>query len=109
MGDGMLRKTMRALQLGLLLACVPSALQAQYFGRQKVQYEEFDWQVMKTPHFDLHYYPEEKIPTDDAARMVERWYSRLSREFQHEFKKKPLIYYADQPDFQQTNVIGEQL
>lgn len=64
---------------------------------------------MKTQHFDVHYYPEEQQVTQDASRMAERWYNRLSRAFQHEFKKKPLILYADHPDFQQTNVISEQL
>lgn len=93
----------------LLIACMPSMAAAQYFGRQKVQYEDFDWRVLRTPRFDIHYYPEELEVTQDAARMSERWYSRLSRAFQHEFKKKPLIFYADHPDFQQTNVIESML
>ena len=93
----------------LLIACMPSLGEAQYFGRQKVQYEDFDWRVLRTPRFDIHYYPEELEVTQDAARMSERWYSRLSRAFQHEFKKKPLIFYADHPDFQQTNVIESML
>ena len=32
--------------------------EAQYFGRNKVQYENFDFKVLKTQHFDIHYYPE---------------------------------------------------
>src|SRR5262249_19086529 len=107
---GMLfRITSRKLIAGLALVLAPSAVQAQYFGRQKVQYENFDWRVMTTTHFDVHYYPEEEPVTTDAARMAERWDSRLSKAFQHEFKKKPLIFYADHPDFQQTNVIGGML
>lgn len=95
----------------LLLACAasffaPGGASAQYFGRQKVQYENFDWKVMQTPHFRIHYYPPEQLVTKDAARMAERWYLRLSQTFQHEFDEKPLIFYADHPDFQQTNVIG---
>lgn len=105
----MLRNVKRAGLFLALLACLPSALQAQYFGRQKVQYQDFDWWVISTPHFDVHYYPDEVAATEDMARMAERWYARLSREFQHEFKKKPLILYADHPDFQQTNVISEEL
>jgi Tol biopolymer transport system component len=81
----------------------------QYFGRQKVQYETFDWQIMETEHFDVHFYPEEQTLTQDAARMSERWYARLSRAFQHEFVKKPIIFYADHPDFQQTNTTWGQL
>src|SRR5205814_4906229 len=52
--------------------------QAQYFGRNKVQYENFDFKVLRTAHFDLYYYPEERPAADIAARMAERWYARLS-------------------------------
>jgi Tol biopolymer transport system component len=83
--------------------------EAQYFGRQKVQYEDFAWRVLDSNHFNIHFYPEEQAATEDAAREAERWYSRLALSFQHEYDKKPLIFYADQPDFQQTNVIGEML
>lgn len=107
---GMVSRKLGLAVAGLLItACMPSLGQAQYFGRQKVQYEDFDWRVLHTPRFDIHYYPEETEVTQDAARMSERWYSRLSRAFQHEFKKKPLIFYADHPDFQQTNVIESML
>jgi hypothetical protein len=38
--------------------------------------------------------------------MAERWYERLARTFQHELgERRPLILYADHPDFQQTNVL----
>ncbi|MGH7466961.1 MAG: peptidase S9 [Longimicrobiales bacterium] len=103
------RITSSRVILGLALLIAPSTLSAQYFGRQKVQYEDFDWKILPTTHFDVHFYPEEQVVSTDAARMAERWYLRLSRAFQHEFKKKPLIFYADHPDFQQTNVIGGML
>src|SRR5512143_869110 len=77
--------------------------EAQYFGRQKVQYQRFNWQVLETEKFDVHYYPAEATAAQDAARMAQRWYARLSGAFQHELKKKPIVLYADQPDFQQTN------
>ncbi|MGH7507781.1 MAG: peptidase S9, partial [Longimicrobiales bacterium] len=54
----------------------------------------------------IHFYPIEEEPTRDAARMAERWYTRLSPIFQHEFEEKPIVFYADHPDFQQTNVTG---
>jgi Tol biopolymer transport system component len=61
---------------------------------------------MTTPHFDLHFYPEEEEPARDAGRMLERWYHRQSSLLRHEFTRKPVILYATHPDFQQTNVIG---
>ncbi len=104
-----MKRAGRAAALAMIAMLLPSLASAQYFGRQKVQYEDFDWWVLKTDHFNVHFYPEERVAIEDAAREAERWYSRLSLAFQHEFKKKPLILYADQPDFQQTNVIGQML
>jgi Tol biopolymer transport system component len=96
------------LVAALLLAPVPA--DAQYFGRNKVQYDEFDFRVLPTPHFDVYYYTEKEEAIQDVARMAERWYERLARLFQHEFtERKPLIFYADHPDFQQTNTIRGQL
>jgi Tol biopolymer transport system component len=97
------------LLLAALLA-LSSLASAQYFGRNKVQYETFDFHVMKTEHFDIYFYPEEEAAVRDAARMAERWYSRLSGIFKHEFSaRKPILFYADQTDFQQTNAIGGEI
>ena len=84
--------------------------EAQYFGRNKVQYEQFDFQVLKTEHFDLFYYPAEREAALLAGRMAERWYSRLSRLLNHELKsRQPLIIYANHPHFEQTNAIAGEL
>ena len=55
----MLRITTAAKVGALAILLSPLAAQAQYFGRQKVQYEDFDWRVLGTQHFDVHFYPEE--------------------------------------------------
>ena len=34
-----------------------SSLNAQYFGRNKVQYETFNFKVIQTKHFDIYFYP----------------------------------------------------
>jgi Tol biopolymer transport system component len=95
-----------ALMASTALAVCTSAASAQYFGRNKVQYDDFSFRVLKTPHFDVHYYPVEEEAIQDLARMSERWYERYARMFQHEFEgSKPLIIYADHPDFQQTNTL----
>jgi Tol biopolymer transport system component len=94
----------------LLLAAAAAQAGAQdYFGRNKVQYESFDWRIVKSDHFDNFFYPPESTIVRDAARMAERWYSRHSDTFRHAFDRKSLIFYADQPDFEQTNVVSEQI
>ena len=91
-----------------LLLSVPLPASAQYFGRNKVQYEggrEF-WQL-PTQNWMVYFYAEESEAIEDIARMAERWYERFSRIFQHEFEqRKPLIIYADHADFQQTNTLA---
>ena len=91
-----------------LLLSLPMAGSAQYFGRNKVQYEGgFDFRVLTTQNWEIHYYPQAESAVEDIARLAERWYERFSRVFQHDFDiAKPLIIYADHPDFQQTNTLA---
>jgi Tol biopolymer transport system component len=95
----------------VLLAIVLSTLStatasAQYFGRNKVQYKDFDFEVLKTEHFDIYYYPTAKEGVEIAARMAERWHARLGKLLEHELTgRQPLILYASHPDFEQTNTI----
>ncbi len=106
----------RSLALAALAALVsllgPAAesLQGQYFGRNKVQYESFDFQVLSTEHFDVYYYEAEAEAAEMAARMAERWYARLSRVLNHEFRhRQPIILYANHPHFEQTNATPQQI
>ncbi len=99
---------LRRLGLGLLLlGALPSVLPAQYFGQNKVQYRKFDFQILKTEHFDIHFYPEARQAAFDAGRMAERSYAILSKVLRHEYReRKPIILYASHSDFQQTNALG---
>ncbi len=88
-----------------VLAVVPTGAGAQYFGKNKVQYREFEWKVLESDHFDLYFYEGERRIAVDAARIAERAYDRLSAILDHEFEEKiPLIIYASHTDFQSTNV-----
>src|SRR5215470_9032231 len=93
----------------LLLALAPTAT-AQYFGRNKVQYKKLNFQVLKTEHFDIYFYPEEREGIDIAARMAERWHARLERVLGHKLRgRQPLVLYASHADFEQTNAIEGEL
>ena len=92
-----------AAALGLLLLASPAG--AQYFGRNKVQYDRFDFRVLETPHFDIYYYAEERAAVDVAARLAERWYDRLSAALDHQFaRRQPIVLYASHGHFAQTTV-----
>jgi dipeptidyl aminopeptidase/acylaminoacyl peptidase len=102
------RATLSLFLLSMFAAAGPAS--AQYFGQNKVQYEQFDFKMFETDQFDVYFYPSEQRAVEDAARMAERWYDRHSRTFLREFQeKKPLIFYANSPDFKQTNAVRGQL
>jgi hypothetical protein len=103
----MKHRLLTAVGLTVLAAVVwVDVAEAQRFGRNKVQYRAFDFQVIETEHFDIYFYDEMRDAALDAARMTERAYARLSRVLRHEFRdRKPIILYASHTDFQQTNVL----
>ena len=103
------RRTAVAGALAVLVGglALPAPAGGQYFGRNQVQYEKFDFEVLQTEHFDVHYYPRERAAAEAASRMAERWYHRLSTVLRHQLTgRQPLILYATAPEFQQTNVVG---
>ncbi len=84
----------------------PAAV-AQYFGQNQVQYRDFDFVVLKTAHFDIYYYAEQKRHAEEVARLAERWYERFSKLFGHRMKdRQPLMLYASPADFRQTNIVS---
>jgi len=94
------------IAVSMLFACLPSTAWGQfYFGKNKVQYTDFDWQVMETEHFRIFFYPEEQMITRIAARLAEESYDVLADKFKHEvYKPIPLIVYSSGNYFTQTNV-----
>ena len=104
-------RSVRFWMAALVLAAVLPGVTAEaqmYFGQNQVQFDRFRWKVLETEHFLVHYYPEEKDIINDAARMAERSYGRLSRMLNHQFReKKPLILFRSRTDFGQNNVIGD--
>ncbi|HUF49268.1 MAG TPA: hypothetical protein VMN60_00450 [Longimicrobiales bacterium] len=94
-----------ALALALALAAGAQA-QTVPFGKNKIQYENFDWQVLSGAHIDVYFYPEE----DDVARLAlaygEESYAFLEQKFQHHpFRRIPLVVYASDTHFEQTNLL----
>ena len=101
------RIPLASLSVILFFLATAAPAQAQYFGRNKVQYKEFKFEVLKTEHFDVYFYEEEREGAARVGRMAERWYARLSHVFEHEMStRQPLVLYASHPDFEQTNVVG---
>ena len=91
-----------------LCPCLGSDVAAQYFGQNKVRYRTFDFQVLRTEHFDIHFYEEKRPAAVEAGRMAERWYARLSALLGHDLSsRQALVLYASSPDFRATTVVPE--
>ncbi|MEW5799358.1 MAG: hypothetical protein AB1728_10160 [Bacteroidota bacterium] len=81
--------------------------QFYYFGHNKVQYTEFDWQILRTEHFDIYYYPEMKELAQQGAFFAEEAFKDLESKFNHSLNNRvPLIFYSSHLHFQQTNTTG---
>ncbi|MBI5475277.1 MAG: PD40 domain-containing protein [Ignavibacteriales bacterium] len=90
----------------LIIFLTPSIAFSQfsYFGRNKVQYTSFDWQLLKTDHFDIYYYTEMKELSEIGAAYAEESYKILQEKFSFNISSRiPLIFYSTHLHFQQTN------
>ena len=104
-GIGVLRLSLVCAVLAIP-AMVPPAY-AQYFGRNKVEYTDFDFRILTTEHFDIYYYAREERAARIAAQLAERWYSRISTVLNHQLERRqPLVIYGSQAEFAQTNVVS---
>lgn len=89
----------------LLLLAVPPA-GAQYFGQNKVQYNQFQWSYYRTPHFDIYFPQGADLIAQFAARHVEDMYKSVSKTVGHKLGARvPMILHNSHAEFVQTNVI----
>jgi hypothetical protein len=95
-----------ALLLCVVLCFLPARASAQYFGRNKIVYKNFDFSVLKTDHFFLYHYPQGGGSAQEAARILEKWYARHQDLFGFGIPRpQKVILYNSFVDFQQTNAI----
>ena len=96
-----------ATSVWLIVLTSTASAQFFYFGRNKVQYTDFEWHVLKTDHFDVYYYPQMKDLAERGAFFAEESYKLLEVKFNHSLNNRvPLIFYSSHLHFEQTNTTG---
>jgi len=77
------------------------------FGKNRVQYEAFDWRFIETEHFDIYYYDAKNYHLAQfTAETVESSLRQLMEDFDHTLTDRiPVIIYDSHSDFSQTNVV----
>lgn len=100
-------KMNKALLTAAVLALAPALLSAQdgYFGKNKVNYRNFEWRQLETEHFTIYYYQGGDSLAEIAARLAENAGQKLSRMLDHGLSGKvPVVVYVSHNDFAQTNI-----
>ena len=91
----------------LALVMVGFSLEAQYFGRNKPNYETFEFEVLRSPHFTLYHYLRNEALAGQFLGQAEEWYSLHQHVLRDTIKESnPIVLYGNHADFQQTNTIG---
>ena len=98
-------RQMRKLLALLLMVFVTQISFAQYYGRNKIKYEHFNFKVAETEHFDFYYYFDDTATLKRIVGIAEKWYRRHSQIFGDTIHfKNPVIIYDNHADFQQNTV-----
>jgi Tol biopolymer transport system component len=95
-----------ALAVGLLLAgALFLSRGAQSAGQNKIVYDQFDWSIYQSTHFDVFHYSRERQTLQKVVSMAESAYDELSRRLNYQIPKRiPIIYYATHAEFEQNNI-----
>jgi hypothetical protein len=104
------RLTMAVVALGAVLSTAGQAVAQTdfmpYYGKNQIRYDNFDWRIYTTDHYEIYYYPEIEPHLERIAGYAESAYQHVSSELKHDLAfKVPLILFSSSSEFWQQNVI----
>lgn len=81
-----------------------------YFGKNRIKYDNFDWHIYVTDHFEIYYYPEIEPHLERIAGYAESAYQKISADLKHDLPFRiPMILFKTSSEFQQQNIAGGEL
>ena len=95
------------LALGWTVAATAQTNQFNpYYGKNLVKYDDFDWHIYTTDHFEIFYYPELEQHLERIASYAESAYAQVSADLTHDLATLvPLVVFKTHSEFEQQNVI----
>ncbi|MBU2462013.1 BamA/TamA family outer membrane protein [bacterium] len=92
----------------LIFLLIPFFGYGQDFGKNKVRYKGFTWNVAETEHFDIYF----SEGAEGLAGLAELWaeeaYSQASAHLKMDVARRiPFVLFSSHYDFEQTNIILE--
>ncbi len=94
--------------IALFLLVFASGMSTAYgqFGKNKMQYQDFDWQYLKTDHFDVYFHQGGEYLARYAGVVAERALQEFQRELRFSITERiTFIVYNSHNGFEQTNVV----
>jgi len=97
------------IKIVLLSLFFPAIIFGQ-FGKNKVQYKDFDWYYIQTDHFDIYFSQKGETLAEFTSKAAENALTSIQKSFNYKINNRiTLIIYNSQNDFQETNVIDQYL
>jgi len=91
----------------LLTALIFFSISLFPFGKNKVQYHDFDWKYIETEHFRIYYYQGGELLADFCSSVAENSLLHLKRDLMYVPKSKiHVVVYNSHNHFEETNVMG---
>ena len=95
------------VRYSILTIAIISLAWGQSFGKNKVQYRDFDWSYIQTHHFDIYFYGGEQSLAEFTSDVAEEAYEQISKHLSWDLRKRvSILVYNSHNEFQQTNVVG---
>ena len=77
-----------------------------YYGKNRVKYDDFEWHIYTTDHFEIFYYPELEEHLARVAGYAESAYAQISADLTHDLATLvPLVVFKTHSEFEQQNII----
>ncbi len=88
-----------------LIILAGSEIQAQ-FGKNKVQYENFEWQYIESTHFDVFFHDGEQELAEFCAVESEKALKSIEKTLNYKLSSRiTIVVYNSHNQYQQTNII----
>src|SRR4051812_36981712 len=93
--------------VGLMSCFVSSHAQQsmETFGKNRIQYKQFEWQYLSSENFDIYYYDARRIVATEALNYLEGEFDRVTDLIGYPpYLKTKIFLYNSISDLQQSNV-----
>jgi Tol biopolymer transport system component len=101
---------MKKILICLYLFLISSTVLYAQFGKNKVQYKDFEWYYIQTNHFDIYFSQNGETLAEFTSKAAEDALNSIQKRLNFKINNRIiLIIYNSQNDFQETNVIDQYL